>query len=345
MAQVAYALMMLIVGEVVARLRDRSLNSNQHWFRYFKRYALHQPAGLTMACTFACALLAFILLNPGWEMTYNAEPLNLRFQLPRLALIVLAAMALVSSNLLCRFILSLGDEYELANQDKIRSERFKAELITGVSHDLRTPLTALISYIGLIKTLPIDNEDFDRYTGILDSKAARLKVLTDDLLEASKAATGNLPVDKIEIDLAEIVGQISGEFDDQFTERSLSLVFEQPGYPVAVSADSRHLWRVLENLFGNIARYAMPQTRVFADIFTDENQVVLSLKNTSEQPIDLPVNALTEQFIRGDSARQSEGSGLGLYIAKCLIELMDGVFSIRVIGDLFVAEMVFDRQT
>jgi len=232
-------------------------------------------------------------------------------------------------------------EYDKANAEKVRAERFKTELITNVSHDIRTPLTSIINYIDLLKTLQIENTDFAEYVGVLDRKAARLKTLIDDLMEASKAGTGNMSVDLCEINLTEIMGQIAGEFDEQFAERGLTLVLRQPDQPVFTIADSRHLWRVLENLFGNAVKYSMPETRVFAEIILRDEGTVFTMKNTSKNHIDLSGDALTEQFMRGDRARLSEGSGLGLYIVKSLVELMGGRFAIHVTGDLFVVEVIF----
>jgi len=239
----------------------------------------------------------------------------------------------------------MSAEYDKANAGKIRAERFKAELITNVSHDIRTPLTSIINYVDLLKALPVEHPDFTEYVGILDRKAARLKTLIDDLMEASKASTGNMNVDMREIDLCEIAGQIAGEFDEQFTERNLTLVLRQPDQPVTANADSGHLWRVLENLFGNMAKYALPGTRVFAEIGLCDGKPTISLKNTSQNPIDQSGgDMLTEQFIRGDRARQAEGSGLGLYIAKSLVELMGGRFEIRASGDLFEVEIAFGES-
>jgi signal transduction histidine kinase len=164
-------------------------------------------------------------------------------------------------------------------------------------------------------------------------------MLIGDLMEASKAGTGNVDVDMQEVDLIEMVGQVAGEFDDRFNEHDLTLVFRQGDEPVRLRADGRHLWRVLENLFGNIVKYALPGTRVFAEIAQRDDGVFLSLKNVSKNPLDVSGDALTEQFIRGDRARQTEGNGLGLYIAKSLVELMGGRFTIRATGDMFEAEV------
>jgi len=170
-------------------------------------------------------------------------------------------------------------------------------------------------------------------------------MLIDDLIDASKAATGNQEVSMQPVNLNEIVGQIAGEFEDSFAARNLNLVLTQPEVPVLINADNRHLWRVLENLFSNVSKYALPGTRVFAEIMQKPGDPpTFTLKNTSLDPLDLSGEALAEQFIRGDRARQSEGSGLGLYIAKNLVELMDGTFHIHITGDLLEVDIAFQKS-
>jgi signal transduction histidine kinase len=196
--------------------------------------------------------------------------------------------------------------------------------------------------VDLLKGLPVETPEFGEYVGVLEKKSGRLKTLVDDLMEASKATTGNVNVEMKAVNLSEIAGQIAGEFDQPFAERGLTLVFPQADQAVFVQADSRHLWRVLENLFGNVVKYALPQTRVFADILLVEgDNIRFTLKNTSREPLDVSGESLTEQFIRGDRARKTEGSGLGLYIAKSLMELMGGDLTIRTTGDLFEANLKF----
>ena len=163
-------------------------------------------------------------------------------------------------------------------------------------------------------------------------------------MDASKAGTGNVQVELQEINLIELIGQIAGEFDEQFTGRDITLVLRLPDEPVLIYADSRHMWRAMENIFANAVKYALAGTRVFAELICRKNTVMFSLKNTSGIPIDVSSESLTEQFIRGDRARESEGSGLGLYIAKSLVELMGGTFAIRVSGDLFEVEIVFGES-
>ena len=328
----AYLTVMLFMMETVARIRDRQIKQTLYWPRFFRQFPIRRPIGLLMALVLAGLLVYLLLIFPlaaHWS-TYSTQ------------MFVFAAFLLVVLTYFCTFVLSLSKEYEQINAEKIQAERLKTELITNVSHDIRTPLTSIINYVDLLKTLPIEDDEFIEYVGVLDRKSDRLKCLIDDLMEASKAGTGNVSVDLEELDLVEIVGQVAGDFDERFVERHLVLVFPQPDQPIRARADSRHLSRVLENLFKNITKYALEGTRVFVEIAARNNCPTIILRNTSQDPIFLPSDALTEQFIRGDRSRQTEGNGLGLYIAKSLMESMGGGLSIRTIGDLFEAALWFN---
>jgi signal transduction histidine kinase len=334
----AYAALATMLLELAARLRDKTLASTLCWLSFFRLYPLRNPKGLIAAI----ALTASVLYLTVFCLVEAIYFVRLRVEMPvNVPAVVLATLVVVMMTLFCRLALSLSAEYDKANAEKIRAERFKAELITNVSHDIRTPLTSIINYVDLLKAMPVEREDYREYVDVLERKSARLKVLISDLMDATKAATGNLAVNMQGVDLSEIVGQIAGEFDDQFAGCDLSFVLRQPDEPVFVDADRNHLWRVLENLFGNAAKYSLPGTRVFAEIALRDGKTSLTLKNTSKTPIDLPTENLTEQFMRGDYSRQTEGSGLGLHIAKSLVELMGGSLEICVSGDLFEAEVVF----
>jgi len=334
LSAIVYLAVMLFFAETVARIRDKQIRQTLYWPTFFKQYTLKQPIGFLMALLLAGNLFFLLIICP-LEILYSRLDFELLF------LFVLSALLVIVLYYICRFILSLSEEYEKANVEKIQAERFKVELITNVSHDIRSPLTTIINYVDFLKALPIDNSDYAKYVEVLEKKSSRLKALIDDLMEASKASTGNLSVEKKEIDLVEIIGQITGEFDDKFAERNLTLVISQPSEPVIACADSRHLWRVLENLFGNATKYALQGTRVFAEVTIRDGKPGFTLKNTSQNPLELSGDMLTEQFIRGDRARQTEGSGLGLHIAKSLMELMDGRMTICTNGDLFEVELLF----
>lgn len=210
----------------------------------------------------------------------------------------------------------LGDGLRHALQEQMKSERMKADLITNVSHDLKTPLTSIINYVDLLKREELHNEKANKYLEVLDQKSQRLKQLTEDLVEASRASSGNVVLDIRRIDVKELLMQTSGEFVERFEARGLQLVENFPQNPQYVDADGRRLWRIIENLFRNVEKYAMPHTRVYLDLINDGDRVAFSLKNISENPLNISPEELTERFTRGDESRSTEGSGLGLSIAQ-----------------------------
>ena len=351
----AYTAGILVVTELIARIRDKDLLRTIYWIRFFRLYPIWKPLGLLMSLLLVGSLI--ILLTTVQEIitqaafpaiTTTSWPTNTFTRtvlLPPIVsvelLLPFALLTLISTTYFVTFVLNLSGKYAEASAEKVRAERFKSELITNVSHDIRTPLTSVINYVDLLKKLSLEGEAAE-YVSVLDRKSDRLKMLIDDLIDASKAGTGSETVQMQPVNLNEILGQIAGEFEDSFTARDLSLVLTQTDESLTISADNRHLWRVLENLFSNAAKYSLPGTRVFAEItLGDSGKPTLTLKNTSETPLDLAGDTLTEQFIRGDRARQSEGNGLGLYIAKNLVELMGGQFAIQVTGDLFILEIEF----
>ena len=247
---------------------------------------------------------------------------------------------------LAEAINNIGEGLLHAVDDSTKNERMKADLITNVSHDIKTPLTSIINYVNLMKLEKIDNERVQGYIKILDEKSQRLKQLTADLVEASKISSGNVKLDIQVIDLVELVYQTSGEFNEKFEQKELTIVTKLPKTAVLIRADGRQLYRVIENLYNNVAKYALEKTRVYVDIAYVEEKVVFSIKNVSERSLareNSNAGDLTERFIRGDSSRTTEGSGLGLSIAKSLTVLMGGVFDIKVDGDLFKASITFPQ--
>ena len=247
---------------------------------------------------------------------------------------------------LAEAINNIGEGLLHAVDDSTKNERMKADLITNVSHDIKTPLTSIINYVNLMKLEKIDNERVQGYIQILDEKSQRLRQLTADLVEASKISSGNVKLDMQVIDLVELVYQTSGEFNEKFEQKELTIVTKLPKTAVLIRADGRQLYRVIENLYNNVAKYALEKTRVYVDIAYVEEKVVFSIKNVSEHSLareNSNAGDLTERFIRGDSSRTTEGSGLGLSIAKSLTVLMGGVFDIKVDGDLFKASITFPQ--
>lgn len=236
---------------------------------------------------------------------------------------------------------SIGEGMNKAVEERMKSERFKTELITNVSHDIKTPLTSIINYVDLLKKEETENEAVRQYLEVLDRQSARLKKLIEDLVEASKASTGNLTVRAERCDAGVLLTQMVGEFDRRFRERGLEPILRLPEEPVAIWADPRHLWRILDNLMVNIWKYAQTGTRVYLDLLWQNGETVLVFRNISKEPIRVSGEELAERFVRGDRSRNTEGSGLGLSIARSLAELQGGTLEIQVDGDLFKALLRF----
>lgn len=222
-------------------------------------------------------------------------------------------------------------------EERLRSERFKAELITNVSHDLKTPLTSIINYVDLLKKEDIQSPKAAEYIEVLERKSQRLKKLTEDLVEASKASTGNLSVQWERLSLNQLVRQALGEYEERWPQAGLTMCASLPDEEIYVEADGRHLWRVIDNLFGNCMKYSMQGTRVYLDVRAQGQQVMLSVKNVSQTSLNMPPEQLMERFARGDDSRSTEGSGLGLSIARSLTDLQCGTFRLEIDGDLFKA--------
>ena len=228
---------------------------------------------------------------------------------------------------------------ESAVQEQMRAERMKTELITNVSHDIKTPLTSIVNYVDLLKKEDIPSPAAQEYIAVLDRQSKRLKKLTEDLVEASKASSGALPVDVQPIDVSVLFSQIAGEYQDRLADCHLTLVTQSPeGQPV-VAADSKLLSRVMDNLVSNICKYAMPETRVYVSGVVSDGQMTLSFKNVSRAELNISPDELMERFVRGDASRHTEGSGLGLSIAQSLVALMGGTFRLSIDADLFRADV------
>ena len=242
---------------------------------------------------------------------------------------------------MAEYINNIGDGLDAAVENSLKKERMQTELITNVSHDLKTPLTSIINYVDLMKRENPTDPKIQEYLRILDEKSQRLKVLTEDVVEASKASTGNIKLEMNDIDFVEMVQQVIGEFEEKFQEKNLTMMVHFTDEPSIIYADGQRMWRVLENVFGNVVKYAMEGTRVYAEISNRNKKVTFSLKNISAQPLNISADELTERFIRGDVARNTEGSGLGLSIAKSLTELQGGEFKLYLDGDLFKVMITF----
>lgn len=238
----------------------------------------------------------------------------------------------------------------IAVQNELKNQRMKTELISNVSHDLKTPLTSMISYIDLMKKEGLDSPNAPEYLDIIDSKTQRLKDLTENLFEAAKASSGAIPVNMESIDLASLMSQSLAEMDERLSARGLDIQVKNECDDSHIMADGRLMWRVLENLLGNVSKYAMENSRVYINIRETEpkndgakKMVILEVKNISNAPLNISADELMERFKRGDESRNTEGSGLGLAIAKDLSKLMNGVFEITIDGDLFKATVMMEK--
>ena len=236
----------------------------------------------------------------------------------------------------------LADVAMVAAQNQLKSERMKTELITNVSHDIKTPLTSIINYVDLLEK-PHTAEEEKTYVEVLSRQSQRLKKLIDDLMEMSKASTGNIHAEIAEIDAVEAVTQAMGEFADKLTAAGLTPVFHQSEEHIHLLADGRLLWRAMSNVLSNAVKYAMPGTRLYVDVSATEDKALISFKNISGAQLNISADELMERFVRGDSSRNTEGSGLGLNIAKSLMELQKGQLQLLVDGDLFKVTLVFPR--
>ncbi len=252
----------------------------------------------------------------------------------------------------------IGEAQSLAVQSELKNQRMKTDLISNVSHDLKTPLTSMVSYIDLLKTEGLDSENAPEYLAIIDEKTQRLKVLTENLFEAAKASSGAIPVNMEVIDMASLLSQSLGEMDEKLKEKNLEVIVrndcadgvDEEGnivYNTRVMADGQLLWRVIENLLGNVSKYALEGSRVYVNLRSEtvstRDYVVLEMKNISREQLNITADELMERFKRGDESRNTEGSGLGLAIAKDLTKLMNGIFGLTVDGDLFKACVMMEK--
>lgn len=261
---------------------------------------------------------------------------NMEYQIP--------LQGLRGENLkLAEMINGIANGFHMVVEEAMKNERLKTDLITNVSHDIKTPLTSIINYVAILKQSDIADPKIQGYLDILEAKAQRLKTLTEDVVEVSKVSSGNISLEYMDVDLVEMIQQTEGEMAEKFEARNLKMIVNLPAEPAVVHVDGRRMWRVLENIFGNAAKYAMPGTRVYADLKLEEDTVDLSLKNVSEHQLNISADELTERFIRGDLSRSSEGSGLGLSIAQSLTTMQGGTFNLYLDGDLFRVNIRFPR--
>lgn len=360
---------MLIKG-IQKEWKRHIIDSNNYFFRVWIPYLLFLVSNLfclvcggilffrskgnslyTLGGLAIWGIIVFIDLNIGLKLSRDvADRHEIIYGINRIGMgeieyTVVEENKIGENRELAEAVNTIGDGIRKAVETSMKDERLKADLITNVSHDIKTPLTSIINYVDLLKREKIEEEPMKGYIEILDSKSQRLKQLTEDLVEASKISSGNISYIFETINLNELINQAIGEFDEKFSQRGLSIIDDLSEQPIYIEADSRRIWRVIENLFNNIYKYAMENTRVYLDLKQeqreDNGKVRLSIKNISTQPLNINADELTERFIRGDVSRNTEGSGLGLSIAKNLTEAQKGKFEIYLDGDLFKVTLTF----
>ncbi len=241
--------------------------------------------------------------------------------------------------IMAKYINDIAGGFTNAIEQSLKSERLKTELITNVSHDIKTPLTSIINYVDLLKKEDINNAQIEQYIAVLDKKSQRLKKLIEDLVEASKVSSGNVKLNIETIDLKELLNQTVGEFEDKLEKKKLKLEMDLPNENVLIKADNRYLYRVIENVFSNISKYALENSRVYIKLYEENKSVKLEIKNISKDKLNISAEELMQRFVRGDKSRYTEGSGLGLSIAQSLTEMQGGEFKIHIDGDLFKVEI------
>ncbi|WP_434303681.1 sensor histidine kinase [Clostridium botulinum] len=329
----------LLLSITIIRLRDKTFIENFLWGQFYQKYDITTKIGVAIHLSHLSMVIAFILF-----VAYKFKGITFGIGFNLYFLIIMFVLFLIAFTYIEYFILQLGEKYDRKNLEKIKSERFKADLITNVSHDIRTPLTSIITYVDLMKGLQIQDAQYKGYLEVMDRKSQRLKTLISDLLDASKAGSGNLKVDFISLNFEELIGQVAGEYDQTFIDNNLDYIFETNTKNTQIKADGNLLYRVLENVYVNASKYSLPHSRIYAKLFNEYENVIFTLKNISALPLNITTDELLEQFTRGDKSRSTEGNGLGLYISKEFVENMGGNFEIGINGDLFEVIIKFPSQ-
>lgn len=376
---VVTALLLQFAGSCRVRARNGHMWRNslcyrlvaflRKWFRYFRGNTSLLVKGILIFC--GIGFLEFVVTMGCW---YGSEETWIvLFLLEKLVLLFVLCVALVNmkklkeagkkiaagdlkyqtdtGHMLWEFrefggtLNQISDGMQRAVEEQMKSERFRTELITNVSHDIKTPLTSIINYVDLLSREEQDNPNTREYLEVLERQSARLKKLIEDLIEASKASSGTLGVQWEDCQVGVMLTQAAGEYEERLQKNELELILHQPEEPMVIRADGRHLWRVFDNLLNNVTKYAQPGTRLYLDLERQENQLTVIFRNTSRYALHMTGEELVQRFTRGDSSRNTEGSGLGLSIAQSLTELMGGGFRIVVDGDLFKVVLTFPCKT
>ncbi len=326
-----FAVCMLWFYYMVLRTKAGAIFKKVCWRRFLVTFPIDSQMGMSMVALFYINMVLVL-----FEFMTGFKNSIFYLASATLGIVLLSYIASYLSNFASNYKVS----YEKAVAEKIKSERFKTELITNVSHDIKTPLTSIINYVDLLGKIETNDEKVKEYTAVLEKKSQRLKHLIEDLIEASKAGTGNIKVNQEIIHGNEFIGQIAGEFDDQMVKQELHLMIHLPEEDVLILADRNHLCRVMENIFNNAIKYSLSGTRIYADLKLEQEGYIFSLKNVSREPLNISPDELTEKFVRGDRSRMTEGNGLGLNIARSLMEAMGGELKLNIVGDLFEVRLM-----
>lgn len=335
--------LLVVTWHRVSRARAASLQLLILYISFFSLNflfpLLFDRIGMFMSFVLDMAALLYLLRDMAgkrsiWEGIHQISQGDLSYKIDTTALQGETAE-------MARAINEMGDGLQKAVDAIVKNERLKAELITNVSHDLKTPLTSIVSYVDLLKREHLEGERVQHYIEVLDQKSQRLRQLTEDLVEASKISSGNVELQMMQIQFQSMIQQAYGEFQERLEEKQLTACWEMDKEPLMILADGRHLWRILENLLGNIYKYAKEGTQIDLSLHQSGEQVVFTLTNISRETLTIDAEELMGRFVRGDKSRNTEGSGLGLSIAQSLTELQGGTFKLILDGERFRAVIRF----
>ncbi len=333
---IAYITTTIWVLRFIVFIQKHKLHENFPWYMFYKQFPLPNIISLCVTIILGVTGMGFLFLVASIRMQNSEALLSTLF----VGLLWFPLLSVLAKHI-SLFAATKNAEFDKTKDSLIRAERLKTELITNVSHDIKTPLTSIINYAGLLNGQGLNDEEIRDYARVIHSKSLRLKSLIEDLIEASKAGTGNITIKFERINFCELVGQILGEYDEQFERGGLRVISTIPDFPINITADGRHLWRLMDNLFSNALKYSAPATRIYADLYITDEYAAFALKNISKEPLNISADELMEQFVRGDRARLTEGSGLGLFITRSLAEAMGARFEINIHGDLFETLLIF----
>lgn len=331
-----------IIGRIVCYLSKSAARSDQIFAKVMILLIVGALISATWVGTVAVIILIIIFV-PKWLAKYQAvkdgvnevKNGNLEYKIP--------LEGDGEFERLAAGINEIGEAQSLAIRNELKNQRLKTDLISNVSHDLKTPLTSMVSYVDLLKKEGLDSENAPEYLRIIDEKTTRLQKLTEDLFEAAKASSGDIPVNMEKIEMISIANQAMAELEENLAANNIQVIFTPKTEGAYVMADGQLLWRVIENLLTNVSKYALPDSRAYVDISESESRIRLEVKNMSRDQLNISADELMERFKRGDESRNTEGSGLGLAIAKDLTTLMNGTFDITIDGDLFKATVELEK--